>query len=500
MQHGNTTKFIDLNTLSCPDRMVITGSSIDIGHEDAMRLFFRIHGIHEDSMTAWAKPITDRLYLHAEELSKSLGLPIVDCNIFKGRKDDYVRQLLRKKRPDTTTVICLFKSMETCRAPYRFKRKQLKEKGSPFYMRNTKCLHFYIYIYDPILGLVSIRYQTYAPFTIQVIINGHDVLQHMLDKNNIKYSKRDNCYTYISDFKTAQELANTITGKNLYEQLQRIVNNFIPLQDKLPSGYRLSVRQVEFSTDVYLSKRCCASDKFHGLLQQLSLHNPNEILLYTHQLVRKPKDPRGSIRQNHLGTCVKFHNGPNSIKAYHKEPHIIRIETTSYNLTKISAWRTIRSRNGNTYVARRPMARSLYDVNVFFKWARHANQRLSRRIGCIWDRTNTPTKLNQITQKTQIGNSSFRGFNFFSHTDSSIFNAVLKPAFDLTGFKRSNLMESIPTLTAHQASYALKRLLAHKLIKKEVRSHRYTITNLGRSTGIAMVAIRHLFILPILAA
>jgi hypothetical protein len=486
--------------LHCPDRIVITGTSIDIGHEDAMRSFSKAYGIDEMHVAAWARPLTDRIYAMSAAYGATTPQGIIDCNTYKGRKDDMVKSLRRAARRAQRRFICGFRSMEACRTFYRSLSKAIALKGSPFYLRQNKCLHFYFYFEDPILGLVSLRIQSYAPFGIQFIVNGHEILSRLLTKHGIRHIRHENCLTSVSNIKRAQELADTITGPFLDDNLQRIIGEKVPLADVLPRGYRLTVRQVEYSTDIYLTTPRYAADRYTQLVRQLTLHHPQEFLSYLTNATRRSRDPRCTTRRNHLGTCVKFHSGPLSIKVYHKEPHIIWIETTSYNLTKIRAVRCCVTRNGKTEIKRAQLTRSLKDVQLFWRFARHANGRMLHRLSDIWKRCYTPQHIRRLANRTSTLGTTYRGINLFDDHDGRIITAINDPSHDLTGFKRSDMLSAIPGLTKHQATYALKRLRAHGLIKKEAKSHRYFPTRLGRQSQTACVALHNLIVLPLLAA
>lgn len=486
--------------LHCPDRIVVSGTSIDFGHEDAMRSYCKARGIGELHVAEWARPLTDRLYAMADAYGRMIPGGIVDCNTFKGRKDEHIKKLRKQAKRRRQRCIGGFKSMESCRTFYRSRAKKATIKGSPFYLRQNKCLHFYYYFEDAVLGLVNLRIQTYAPFSIQFIINGHDILSLMLQREGIRHTRNDNCLTYISNHQRAQELAHTITGPFLHEHLQRIIADELPLHDIMPHGYRLCVRQVEYSTDIYLGSRKHNGEKFTQLVQQLSMQRPDEFMSYVTQSARTPKDPRFSARKNHLGTCAKFFNGPLSIKVYHKEPHIIRVETVSYNLTKIRAVRASITRSGDIVVKRNQLTRSLKDIQVFWNFARLANNRMLKRIDDLWRRCYPVQHLHRLANRTTLNTSTYRGINPYDQRDGNILSIIASPAWDLTGFKRSHLLEAIPGLTKHQATYALKRFRAHGLIKKEAKSHRYFPTRVGRTAQIATIAIRNLVLLPLLNA
>jgi ribosome-binding ATPase len=60
---------------------------------------------------------------------------------------------------------------------------------------------------DPIFGLVHGRIQTWYPFNLQFYVNGKEMLKNQMDKKSISYTKSDNCFTWISDFDLANDLA-----------------------------------------------------------------------------------------------------------------------------------------------------------------------------------------------------------------------------------------------------------------------------------------------------
>lgn len=492
---------LDFNTLHCPDRIVISGTSIDIGHHDAMRHYCRSHHIDEFYLAAWARPLTDRIRTLAEEAACHSGKEMVDCNKYRGRKDDYVKEVLASQVWEYGIPIAVFKSMENCRSFYRSQSKMAAMvKGSPCYLRQSKCLHYYIYFVDRILGLVCMRIQSYAPFSVQYIINGHDVLARLMDQHKIAYTQDGNCFTSISDHSAAQELANTITGPFLLSRIEKLSRKHIPLDDILPNWYRFCVRQVEFSTDIYAGGGQDNIDRMRNVVLQLCLQNPDEVLSYITQPQRTIKSPEMRMRHNHLGSCVKFFHKTTSIKAYHKNNTIIRIETTSYDLRKITATRTVRHRDGSTSVERRPLTRALADIQLFFTYARLANNRLRERLVDYWAQSYPKKALQTMSKKTSDKSCSYSGMNFFSERDCSVLNAVSSPQFDIAGFKRGDLIAAHMALTPSQASYAIRRLKAHHIIKRENNSNRYFLTKKGRSACASSVTLQALILTPIMAA
>jgi hypothetical protein len=501
MAAPKSNDFLNFDRLHCPDRIVITGTSQDFGWESSMKAYCRLRGIEHDYLAAWAQPLTDRIRELALEAACHSGIDMVDCNKYKGRKDDYVKEIIQTKGFSHGVPIAVFRSMENCRSFYRSQSKyQAQVKGSPFKFRQCKCMHYYIYFMDEVLGLVCLRIQSYAPFGIQYIINGHDILAQLLNANGIVYSKVNNCFPDISDIQAAQKLSDEITGTYINQRLDELSRAHIPLADIMPLWYRFTIRQVEYSTDIYIGNTNSVSEKAHSTVQQLILHRPDDMISYLTDSPRTPRKPESTYRQSHLGICVRFSVGTTSIKVYHKSSALLRIETTSYNLRKITVFRTVTSRSGTKSQKRAPLTRSLYDIGLFVDYARDANTRMTDRLSLLWDKSYPKDGIKKIATKTEGQKINFSGINIFSTRDSILLESIGSAHFDLSGFKRSDIIGISQFLTPSQATYAIRRLRAHSLIKKGKGSNRYHLTKSGRSACIASKTLEALVATPIMAA
>ena len=65
--------------------------------------------------------------------------------------------------------------------------------------RPRKCLHYYLYLIDPEFGWMHVRLQTWAPYEIQVYVNGREWLARQLDAAGIGYRRSDNKITAADD-------------------------------------------------------------------------------------------------------------------------------------------------------------------------------------------------------------------------------------------------------------------------------------------------------------
>ena len=65
--------------------------------------------------------------------------------------------------------------------------------------RSAKCLHYYHYWMDPLLGPCHVRMQTWFPFSVFVCVNGREMLARRMSSEGIAFRQRDNCFSWVED-------------------------------------------------------------------------------------------------------------------------------------------------------------------------------------------------------------------------------------------------------------------------------------------------------------
>jgi hypothetical protein len=102
----------------------------------------------------------------------------------------------------------------------------------------------YFYFVDRDLGLMHVRLQTWAPFTCQVYVNGHDYLARQLKKKGVTFEQRDNAFVALGDPAAAQRLASRFTRLNWPKLLERYARRVNPLLGReLPDASHYCVRR-----------------------------------------------------------------------------------------------------------------------------------------------------------------------------------------------------------------------------------------------------------------
>jgi hypothetical protein len=243
--------------LSGFDRLIFKGTLRYLQHTPGMMDFLYSKNILLKDFGPFAEKITKEIREASKNESKIQGRPIIYISSSKVRKD-----LIAKKIAATDGIeeglICILTCVEPCKSFEIYKNKKLKILTIE--RRDRKCLHLYHYWMDPEFGFMHGRLQTWFPFTIRVYVNGREWLAHELQKRNIDYIKKENCFVKIDDVEEAQNIMNEQLKTNWPEVLQNIANKLNPIHDDIFSDFNIdyfwATYQSEWATDImFRSKR-----------------------------------------------------------------------------------------------------------------------------------------------------------------------------------------------------------------------------------------------------
>jgi hypothetical protein len=100
---------------------------------------------------------------------------------------------------------------------------------------------------------MHVRLQSWAPYSIQVYVNGRKWLARQLDRRGIAYSKSDNKITWVVE--AARQFCDSLTACFL-DRLARMVNPLLPdLQAAGFGSYWWVIDQCEYATDLLFKER-----------------------------------------------------------------------------------------------------------------------------------------------------------------------------------------------------------------------------------------------------
>ena len=321
-----------LGVLSCWDRVVIQGTLPGFSYADGMTSYLYANKLRIFDYARFAEPLKDQIRTNAERLATEAGIKIQFVRKSSARKEDIVRAIL-DERGDGPGLVAVLSAMEAC-ASYRpwHDKKTHRTFLKP---DSGKCLHYYFYFIDPKYGLCHLRVPTWCPFRLQFHFNGHNRLAAALDKKGIAYELVDNAFVHIEDFGEAQKLADALDVRELHHVLDRYARKYCPVIKELDVSYHWSVMQIEYATDIVFKDRKALS--VYEAISRTAIHTvkPEHVATF---LGRKLTGNFSAELGNDLstriqGTRIKHHMGPSSIKMYDKFGRLLRIETTTNDIS-----------------------------------------------------------------------------------------------------------------------------------------------------------------------
>ena len=482
--------------LSCFDRVVITGSLVDVAYARAMTGHLYRLGIPIFDYPDWANQFRLQLREHAEALARDheLDIEFVAKNNF--RKEDRVRAIIAE-RGDHPGLVRIFSAMESCNA---FKPCHDKKTHKTFLKSTSgKCLHYYFYFILPDLGLCYLRVPTWAPFRLQFYFNGHNQLARKLDNNDIAYTIVDNALVKIDDPDKAQELADAIRPNRLHKRLDQVVKAYCPIARHFHSGYHWSIMQIEYATDIVFKRQEDLAPIYEELVRT-AIHSvkPEHVATFLgRKLTDAYQDEIGNDFHTRIeGTRIKQHMGKAAIKMCDKQGIVLRIETTANDVSFFKHYRKVVHRDGTESHKFAPFKKSIYSIPALVDTLGDAKRRYLAFISAIDDPTNAIKDLEKVSRPARADNRSYRGFNLFHGDDLDLFRVIIRGEFTISGFRNSELRNHMPGRSPGQISRMLKRLRKHGLIKKARHCYKYYLTALGRRVTATALKLREMFNIP----
>ena len=441
-----------IGTLSCYDRVVIQGTLAGVGYAAGMTGFLKSKGKRIFDFPDFAMPLTQAIRDNAERLAEEHGLEIEFIRRPKlMRKEDRIAAILAE-RGDHPGLVHIFSAMETCTT---FKPWHDKKTGKTFLKRDGgKCLHYYFYFLDPEFGLCYVRVPTWAPFRLQFYFNGHNWLAHQLEERGSNFKLVDNAFLGIDDFAAAQKLADGFDVQPLHKALDRFAAVFCPVAKEFRSSFRWSLMQVEYATDIVFKDREDLAALYQTVIRS-ALHaaKANDV---AHFLGRKLTAAyRGEVgtdlKTRAWGTRLKHYLGPSSIKIYDKFGCVLRIETTTNDVSSFRHHRQVEQRDGRTCFRLAPVRKTIYSLNPDL---RHlflaANQRYLAFISALELPLVGIKDLNKISEPVKANDRPYKGFNLFFGPDQLLFEVVARGEFAISGLRNRHVRGLMPGTTTAQ--------------------------------------------------
>lgn len=486
--------------LSCYDRIIITGTLPGACYAGGMTSFLFSRGIRIFDYPRFTEPLRDRIRQRAQEVTEANGMHIEHVNKSHIRKEDLVAAVLAV-RGDAPGLVHVISAMESCPS---YQPWLNKANGHVFLRPDTgKCLHYYFYFIDEVLGLCYLRVPTWAPFTLQFYCNGHSALARALQREGIDFVQEDNAFLRISDHGRAQALADAFGPDAIHPRLKRYAHWLCPVADVFAQDdWHWSIRQAEYSTDLMFRSREILVPLYDALSRQavLAADAPRVAGFLGKKITPQLAQEIGSRLSTRIeGRCIKHYMGSAGVKVYDKFARVLRIETTVNDVSFFKHHRKVEHRGRVITRELAPLKKTIYSLIDLREILLGCNLRYLAFLSSLDDPSAGERDLQRLSQPRVGTDPAVKGLNFFSPVDQALLRTLQRGEFNIHGWRRADLAARLhlpPSVLSRQ----IRRLRLLGLIKKVTHTYRYYLSRLGRAAIAAACSLTRFNIVPAMAS
>lgn len=487
--------------LSGFDRVRFRGTIRWLASERGLGTYLSTRRILLKDFKGWAMGRTDQIKQATERLAERLGRPLIYLPSRSERKEARAAQIAQADGV-ATGLVAVFQCVEPCHTftvGPNAARKRLELRHGP-----GKCSHYYFYLRDPLYGPLSVRLQTWLPFTLHVCLNGREWLANLLTKQGLGFEQRDNCFVDLERLERAQALFDRQQRTDWDGMLNRLVRRWHPAHRTLfpdPLDYYWSAEETEWATDVMFRSPTALASVYPPLLRHAATtFGSGDVLRFLGRCpqVRKyqASEILTTLKTRPEGTRVKHAVNRNSIKMYDKQQQVLRIETTINDPRDMKAYRAKEGDPSGKKSWRR-LRKGVSDLHRRTEISQQSNARYLESLAAV--ATPMPLKdvVGKVCRPAEWQGRRVRALEPLGEADGALLAAVARGEFSVNGFRNRDLRTILEGETATDPAAAkrqaaritrqLRLLRGHGLIRKIPQTHRYQLTSSGRTTIMALL-------------
>ena len=373
----------------------------------------------------------------------------------------------------------------------------------------SRCKHLYFYFDHNDYGFMSIRLQTWAPYNIQIALNGREWLRRSLDKKNCKYIIHGNKFLHIDDYELAQQLLDEQLNSNWENMLSGFSKDVFPSMSDILGDemkYYWTLWQSEIAKDYIFND----PDSLKPLMDNFLRHalitgNSERVLKYMGRPVKKNGQPHLLSNPELLTRVNLWHDGmrirhwvdQNSVKFYN-EQNVLRFEMTMNNPKKYLIHRHTEGQKKSESKKLLPMRKGIADINVRAKVSNDRINCFTEHISTVSDKTSIEKIMEKITEPLIVKSKRFRGLDIMGK-DMELLKSIADPIFDVGFITNKALQNKLSGSTwskkmtgkklSSRISRHLSLLRTHGIIRKLPNQRKYVLTDKGQKITTALHAL-----------
>ena len=343
----------------------------------------------------------------------------------------------------------------------------------------------------------------HPPFTVQIIVNGHEYVANAARKQRLKFSKEDNCFTDFANAVGLQKVADTLRSSNAIGRLKQACEHWLykvclclalDVAEQKKSGfwYEFVTYQAEYSRNLLFREGSVLEKVFQGVIDRTrAALDVKTVKTIFGRSRRGQQESRWEVvveRPSYDLTVFKIHCGKLTLKIYSKGERVLRIEAIVHN----------------TRVLR--LKRRLEEIPKMVECLREMLERFLQVLRCVDVACLDARTWEELPSPSQVGQSRVAGVDMNKARTRAVLQAVLALAVLPERWGSAAVAAKVCEIRgwspdeyqARHASYDLKKLRGKNLIDKAGRRY-YEARPEGLQTIAALAILQDKVLKPVLA-
>jgi hypothetical protein len=181
---------------------------------------------------------------------------------------------------------------------------------------------------------------------------------------------------------------------------------------------------------------------------------------------------------------------------YDKHGIVLRIETTTNDVSFFKHHRKVEHRQGPPTREAAPVKKTIYSLIDLREILLGCNRRYLAHLSALDDLSAGVRSLGRLTKPREVQGRTVKGLNFFAPDEQALLHAIQDPKGNIAGFRRGDLIAEPATFSPTRLSQQLRRLLDLGVVKRVAGTYRYYLTRAGRAATAAAARLIEVTIVP----
>jgi len=319
----------------CFDRLLLNGLIQPFQQPERVVGFFNTYRHQYPVSRDVLRDIAGQFQNWVVNRSQKWGVPILEAP--EDRRDKFMDSYFRKAKPNQ--VVAIIKGREPARMLIAIGNK--KDDRWHLQMAQRWVVQYNFYINDDRWGRMFVRMCPYLPFSARVCLNQHYWLAARMHEEDIDFQQCTNAFLKCSNPARLQELADSLTARDLLRCGQKWLATFTPFfteRERKQAGcqHRLFFAQVELCDNLIFHRRAALDHLGERLLDaNRTIGQPNKITVIFGRKITKQY--RGKLQtviedMDLPNPVIRSHYGNGFVKQYVRDHLLLRTEPASNNV------------------------------------------------------------------------------------------------------------------------------------------------------------------------